>query len=95
MRKLKKIAVKCFTHLVDVQTVLGLTCIMPMLQLTQSLMKYAQKNDVFVYDFLAREKILQKDLNDMYKEEHIAFMQEAFWDFNGLFLGHHDEIPIK
>jgi hypothetical protein len=41
LRKPKKIAMKCFTYLVDVQTVLRLACIMPMLRLTQSLMKYA------------------------------------------------------
>jgi hypothetical protein len=75
MRKLKKIAVKCFTNLVDVQIVIGLAYIMPMLRLTQSLMKYAQRNDVFVCDFLAGVKTLQKDLNEMYKEERTAFTQ--------------------
>jgi hypothetical protein len=34
MGKPKKIVVKCFTNLVDVQTVIGLACIMPMLRLT-------------------------------------------------------------
>ena len=69
VRKPKKIAVKCFTNLVDVQTVIGLACMMPMLRLTQSFMKYAQRNNVFVCDFLARMNTLQKDLNEMYKEE--------------------------
>jgi hypothetical protein len=73
MGKPKKIVVKCFTNLVDVQTVIGLACIMPMLRLTQSLMKYAQRNSIFVCDFLAGVKILQKDLNEMYKEERTAF----------------------
>jgi hypothetical protein len=94
VRKPKKIAEKCFTNLVDVQTIIGLACIMPMLRLTQSLMKYAQRNDVFVCDFLAGVKRLQKDLNDMYKEERTAFIQHAFWDFNALVLGHHDAIPM-
>jgi hypothetical protein len=39
MRKPKKIAVKCFINLVDVWTIIGFACIMPMLRLTQSLMK--------------------------------------------------------
>ena len=86
---------KCFIYLIDVQTILGLTCILLMLQLTKNLMKYAQKNDVFVYDFLRRKKIFQEDLNDMYKEEQSAFTQEAFRDFNVLLLGHYNAIPMK
>jgi hypothetical protein len=66
-----------------------------MLRFTQSLMKYVQRNDVFVCDFLAGMKTLQKDLNEMYKGERTAFTHHAFWDFNALVPGHHNTIPMK
>jgi hypothetical protein len=36
-------------------------------------MKYAQRNDVVVCDFLVGVKTLQKGLNEMYKEERTTF----------------------
>jgi hypothetical protein len=42
VRKPKMIVVKCFSHLRDVVVLLSLACIMPMLKLTNKLMKYVQ-----------------------------------------------------
>jgi hypothetical protein len=47
----------CFSDFTDIRIVLGLACIMPMLCTVHSLMQYAQKNDVFICDFLAAIKI--------------------------------------
>jgi hypothetical protein len=55
-----------------------------MLQACSSLMKAAQRIDVFVCDYLAGMKILQTNLTNMYVNEKTRFMQEAFWDFNAL-----------
>jgi hypothetical protein len=38
--------------------VLGLTSLLPMLRLSQSLIKFAQKHDVFVCDFLAAVQVI-------------------------------------
>jgi hypothetical protein len=59
VRKPKKIAVKCYNGLTDVQIILGLSYIIPMLRLANQLMKYGQRNDVFVCDYLASVKCLQ------------------------------------
>jgi hypothetical protein len=95
VRKPKKIAVKCYNGLTDVQIILGLSCIIPILRLTNQLMKYGQRNDVFVCDYLASVKRLQRDLSQIYIEEKTRFSQEAFWDFNALVGQTHDVIPMK
>jgi hypothetical protein len=53
-----KNATICLNHLTDFQIVLGLTSLLPMLRLSQSLIKFAQKHDVFVCDFLAAVQVI-------------------------------------
>jgi hypothetical protein len=47
-----KNATICLDHLIDIQIALSLTSLLPMLRLSQSLIKFAQKQDTFVCDFL-------------------------------------------
>jgi hypothetical protein len=61
-KRSKKIKMKCSHCLMDVQIHLVLACIIPMLLLDNKLIKYIQKYDVFVCDYLARMKKLQVDL---------------------------------
>jgi hypothetical protein len=75
--------------------VVGLACIMPMLRATNSLMKAAQKNDIFMCDYLAAVKTLQVDLAQIYIEEKTRFTQANFWDFNALIEARHDAIPMR
>jgi hypothetical protein len=58
VRRSKHIATKCYSGLTDVQIMVGLACITPMLCTTNNLMKAAQKNDIFVCDYLAAVKTL-------------------------------------
>ena len=95
VRKPKQIALKCFSHLRDVGVLLSLACVMPMLKLTNTLMKYAQQADVFICDYLVAVKKLQMDLQKLYVEEKTQFTQELFWDFNALIGTRHDCIPMK
>jgi hypothetical protein len=53
-----KNATICLNHLTDIQIVLGLTSLLPMLRLSQSLIKFAQKQDAFVCDFLAAVQVI-------------------------------------
>jgi hypothetical protein len=86
---------KCFQHLTDIQVLLGLAAILPMLRLTNKLMKYAQRNDVFVSDYLAAVEELKSQLRNLYLEERTKFTQEIFWDFNMLVEVRHDTIPMN
>jgi hypothetical protein len=56
IKKPKNLAVKCFSGLTDVQTIVGLASLMPMFRLANKLMKHRQRNKVFVCDYLAAIK---------------------------------------
>ena len=64
---------KCFQHLTDIQVLLGLAAILPMLQLANKFIKYAQRNDVFVSDYLAVVKELKSQFRNLYLEERSKF----------------------
>jgi hypothetical protein len=94
VKKPKKIATKAYSGLTDVKIVVGLACLLPMLKVTNALMKAAQHNEVFVCDYLVRVKTLQNDLADMYVEPRIRFTHGPFWDFIALKEACHDVIPM-
>jgi hypothetical protein len=95
LKKPKKIAEKCYSGLQDVQIVLGLACLMPMLRGANTLMKYAQQIDVFVCDYLGAVKQLQTHINEQYVEESSKYIHEPFWDFNTFCSLTHDVIPLR
>jgi hypothetical protein len=90
-----KLSLKYFSGLTDVQIIVGLTCLMPMLRMANGLMKATQKNDVFVCDYLAAIKIFQRDPAQMYIEPQSRFTHELFWDFNSMVNVTHDMISMK
>ena len=56
-----KNAKTCLNHLIDIWIMLGLVCITPMLQLSNTLIKFAQSNDVFSCNFLTIVKMVLKE----------------------------------
>ena len=88
-------AANCLNYLTDVQIVIALSCLLPMLRVVHSLMQFAHKVDAFVCDMLAAVKICQADLNSMYISSETAFTQPQFSDFNSLLTQKHDAIPMK
>ncbi len=55
-------------NLCDVGTILGLPCVLPMLESINALMKFVQVNDVFVCDYIAIIKICQTNMYKMYND---------------------------
>ncbi len=55
-----------YKHLCDLQILLGLACIFPLLKSMHVLIKFAQMWDIFVYDLVATIKICQDDFYNMY-----------------------------
>lgn len=52
-KKLMEIARKNLEHLTDVEILLGLSRLLPLLKCVHSLMQFAQARDVFVYDYVS------------------------------------------
>jgi hypothetical protein len=50
----------------DVKTMMGLTCVLPMLEEVQNLNKLAQNKNCFICDFVATIKLIQVDLYNLY-----------------------------
>jgi predicted glycosyltransferase involved in capsule biosynthesis len=62
----------------DVEVFLGLTCIIPMLELVQSLSKFAQNQDIFICDFVTIVKKCEAQLYQMYYYQQTIYGQKEF-----------------
>jgi hypothetical protein len=60
--------------LYDVEILLSLVCLVPMLEILNALVTFAQLCDIFVCDFVATMKICQDDLNKLYVDPVLAFI---------------------
>jgi hypothetical protein len=83
------IAKTCFDHLVDVQIVISMCCLVPMLRSFHSLMQFVQKTDVYICDYLVA------DITAYYINSHTRFKHDVFWDFTMLSAVRHDAIPMR
>lgn len=76
-----------FNYLADEQIVIGLSC--------HSLMQFAERRDVFVFDYVAAIQIFQADVASFYINNHTNFEQDVLWDFQAFVsLFRHDSIPM-
>jgi hypothetical protein len=60
----------------DVKVVLGFMCIMPMLGVVHDLIKFAQKNDTFVCDFVGVMKMCCALLHTFYYDPKKKYIDE-------------------
>ena len=90
-----KLSNTSFQHLIDVQIVISLACLMPMLKCLHSLMQFFQKQDVFICDLLAAIKFHQTDITIYYINQDTMFQHNVFWDFKALSTLKHDAIPMR
>jgi hypothetical protein len=90
-----KLANTSFEHLIDVQIVISLACLMPLLKCLHSLMQFSQKQDVFICDLLAAIKLHQTDITVYYINQKTRFQHDVFWDFKALSTLRHDAIPMR
>lgn len=81
--------------LVDVQTLLGLACLMPMLEEINRFIKFAQSRNIFVCDFVAALRHCQTELFTHYQDARTAFESDIFYDFNALCDLTHDNIKMS
>jgi hypothetical protein len=79
---------KHLSLLLDVATLLALSCILPLLEAVQSLIKFAQAGNVFISDFIAAVKICQADLYMMYCDSATSFQALHFQLFTDVVNDH-------
>jgi hypothetical protein len=73
--------------LCDIETVMGLTCLLPMLEALQGLSKYVQNIETFIYDFVGSVKLGRADLHNMYCDEEKKYNYNDFPQFHN-FIDH-------
>jgi len=68
--------------LCDVETIMGLTCVLLMLEAMQSLNKLAHRNkECFICDFVVVLKLIQVDLDNFYVDHEQHFSHDRFQSF--------------
>lgn len=78
--KFVPVAKLILTSLLDIQNVLALPLLMPLLHSIDYLIKFAQSHDVFIVDYISTVKSCQNELFFYYVEE-ITFCHENFQQF--------------
>jgi hypothetical protein len=70
-----------FDFFCHVKTLFALSCVLPLLEAMNYLIKYAQGGEVFIFDMVAIVKICQVDLFMMYNDLVIDYRCEHFQVF--------------
>ena len=77
-KKLIKLTKKNLAFLCDIQILLGLLRLLPLLRCVHSLMKFVQGRDPFVCDYVAAIQICMAKVTAFYVDDTIAFIQNVF-----------------
>jgi hypothetical protein len=71
--------------LCDLEVMLGLSCIMPMLEGLNELMKFSRSQECFVCDFVvAVKQLCHADLYYWYSDPHNAYLSDVFHGYRNL-----------
>jgi hypothetical protein len=81
-----------YEKLCDLQVLLGLSYILPLLESIDALVKFAQMKDVSVCDLVATIKLCQSDIYMMYCDQTSKFTIDNFWVFKSLLEFRHENI---
>jgi hypothetical protein len=84
-----------FQHLMDIQIVVSLSCLIPMLKSLHQLMQLGQKRDVYICDYLDALRQCQADITAFYITDRTKYQQDVFWDFKALLELRHEAIPMR
>jgi hypothetical protein len=81
-----------YENLCDLQVLLGLVCIMPLLESIHALIMSAQMKDLYVCDLVVVIKVNQVDIYMMYCDQTSKFTIDNFWAFKSLLEFKHENI---
>jgi hypothetical protein len=70
--------------LCDVETLLGLSCVLPLLEIVVGLSKFAQGWHTFICDFVFVVKLVKMDLFTMYYDTNKSYVASHFSTFLNL-----------
>jgi hypothetical protein len=88
-------ATRVMDALLNPYLALGMTCLLPLLECINSLVKFAQSRNVFICDFFGALTTCQAQLFEMYLDEGKAFTTHHFVDFKQMAECRHEQIHVK
>jgi hypothetical protein len=68
----------------DIHFLFGLVVMFPFMEAMQSLLKFAQKRNAFIYDFIIAMKVCKSQLYTLYCDNILSFQGYELWSFHGL-----------
>jgi hypothetical protein len=74
--------------LIDLHLLLGLVIMLPLMEAIGSLLKFPQRQDVSICDFIVIVKVYQGQLYRLYSN-NITFINDELWSLNGLMVFDH------
>jgi hypothetical protein len=69
--------------LTDLHLLFGLAIVLPLMEAFGSLLKFAQRWDVFIYDFIVVVKVCQGQFYRLYFNNNTAFINDELCSSNG------------
>jgi hypothetical protein len=79
----------------DVEFILRLLCILPLLECVHMVIKITQGQDVFICDFVENIKFVQHKLYRLYCVPYMKFNDLAFDDFNAIKITNNENLPMS
>jgi hypothetical protein len=79
----------------DLDVLLSLACILPILEIVHSLIKFFQGNDNFICDFVSVVKIYQPQLYSLFVDPTTKFQVEMFYEDLALLDCVHESITLN
>ncbi len=80
--------------LLDIELILSLHYILPFLELVHMLIKYAQRQDVYICDFVETIKMCKSKMYELYNDLECKFKDEVFNGFHIFLDGKHEVLPM-
>jgi hypothetical protein len=79
----------------DIHLLLGLACVLLMMETMLSFLKFAWKKNIFICDLVAVVEVWQGKLYNLYCDIAFAFKGDELWSFCGLLQFDHEQIHTK
>ncbi len=88
-------ALKILNQMCDVELIISLFCILPLLECVHKVIKTTQGQDVFICDFVEIIKFVQHKLYMLYCDPYMRFNDFAFDNFNVIEIANNENLPMS
>lgn len=81
--------------MLDPYTLMGMACMIPLLEAIDSLVTFAHSRDIVICNFIATLKVCKGQLYTIYYNRALAFKSNKFFGYKRLIDGSHKRIHLR